>query len=81
MTMIKVGDTVRWARDKRDNPHAPVRNHEIFVVQKVYANGRCDLIDSSAAQLFNIPTSHLQKLQNESNPVPPAARGTQASVG
>ena len=66
MVNIQAGNQVRWAQDKRDRPNTPVRNSEIFIVRRVYANGRCDLIDNAGAELFNIPTSHLQLLQQES---------------
>lgn len=65
MFNIQVGNQVCWAQDKRDRPNMPVRTSEIFIVRKVHANGRCDLVDNSGAELFNIPASYLQLLQAE----------------
>ncbi len=62
---IQAGDQVHWVLDKRDNPYAPLKRRERFRVQKVYANGRCDLIDDQGAELFNILTTHLQRLHPE----------------
>ena len=59
---LKPGDWVRWADEKRDRPGAPLRRKEIFVVRRVSANGRCDLLDDRGAELFNIPLSDLQLL-------------------
>ncbi len=61
---IQKGDRVHWAVEKPD-AKAPVKRRELFRVQKVYGNGRCDLIDSNGAELFNIPTTHLQRLDIE----------------
>jgi hypothetical protein len=65
---LKPGDWVRWADEKRDRPKAPLKSKEIFVVRKVSANGRCDLMDSQGAELFDIPLSHLQLLEMEHRP-------------
>ncbi len=64
MDDIRVGSHVRWAQTRRDRPHARIRKNELFTVQKVYANGRCDLIDGAGAELFSIPTRHLQLLES-----------------
>ena len=65
---IQEGDQVRWALDKRDSPHAPVRKSEYFRVEKVYSNGRCDLIDVHGGELFNIPITHLQPINAKAAP-------------
>jgi hypothetical protein len=65
---LKPGDWVRWRDEKRDRPERPFSSKEIFVVRKVSANGRCDLMDSHGAELFAIPLSHLQLLEIEHRP-------------
>jgi hypothetical protein len=62
MDDIRAGSRVSWAQLKRDRPDRRVKNTEVFIVQKVSGNGRCDLVDSRGAELFKIPLSDLQPL-------------------
>jgi len=70
MTDIQGGSLVRWADAIRDRPDARVSLDEVFVVKRVRANGRCDLVDTRGAELFNIPLNHLQSVNFEDLPRP-----------
>ena len=67
---FKPGDSVCWLNAKRDRPEAPLSNKETFTIQKISANGRCELVDHKGAQLFNIPFEDLQLL----DPTQPSKR-------
>lgn len=61
---IKAGDLVCWSEDIRDLSLSTIKNYEVFTVRTVHPNGRCDLVDRTGAQLFNILLSHLQLLND-----------------
>jgi hypothetical protein len=70
MTDIRVGSRVRWADAIREHRGARVSLDEVFIVERVAANGRCDLVDTKGAELFNIPLHNLQPFDFAELPYP-----------
>jgi hypothetical protein len=70
MTDIRVGSRVRWADAIRDRPDARVSPKEVFVVRRITANERCDLVDHRGGELFNVPLRDLQPFDFEELPYP-----------
>lgn len=68
MTDIRAGSLVRWSDQVRDNPATRISRQEVFRVKRVGASERCDLVDATGAELFNVPVGALQLYEFEQIP-------------